>query len=61
MEEELNAVAFGIDPPDWETGTVEDTIDDQFGWRQKERRKVQQIHYSGRLELVKKARTTMML
>ena len=43
------------------TGTTEETIDDQFGWRQKERRKVQQIHYSGRLELVKKARATMML
>ena len=43
------------------TGTTEDTIDDEFGWRQKERRKVQQIHYSGRTELEKKARTTMML
>ena len=43
------------------TGTTEETIDDQFGWRQKERQKVQQIHYSGRLELEKKARTTMLL
>ena len=43
------------------TGSSEDTIDDQFGWRQKERRKVQQLHYSGQTELKKKARTTMML
>ena len=27
-----------------QTGTMEETIDDQFGWRQRERRKVQQIH-----------------
>ena len=40
---------------------TEDDIDDQLGWRQKERRKVQQLHYSGTRELVKKARTTMML
>ena len=44
-----------------QTGSSEDTIDDQFGWRQKERRKVQQLHYSGQTELKKKARTTMML
>ena len=43
------------------TGTTEETIDDQFGWRQKERKKIQQIHYSGRLEIMKKARATMLL
>ena len=43
------------------TGVTEEAIDDQLGWRQKERRKVQQVHYSGTMELVLKARTTMML
>ena len=46
-----------------ETEATEDDIEDQLGWRhrQKERRKVQQLHYNGTRELAKKARTTMML
>ena len=43
------------------TGATPEDIDDQYGWRQKERRKVQQLHYSGTRELKAKARTSMML
>ena len=44
-----------------QTGATAEDIDDQYGWRQKERRKVQQLHYSGTRELKAKARTSMML
>ena len=46
-----------------QTGATTEDIDDQYGWRQKERRKVQQLqlHYSGTRELKAKARTSMML
>ena len=30
-----------------ETGVDEDGIDELFGWKQKEREKVQQLHYAG--------------
>ena len=43
------------------TGVSEDDIDDQFGWNQKRRQQSQQIHYSGRTELLQKAKCTMML
>ena len=43
------------------TGVSEDDIDDQFGWNQKKRQQAQQIHYSGRTELLQKAKCTMML
>ena len=43
------------------TKVTEDVIDDQFGWNQKRRQQAQQIHYSGRTELLLKAKSTMML
>ena len=43
------------------TGVSEGIIDDQFGWNQKQRQQAQQIHYSGRTELLLKAKCTMML
>ena len=44
-----------------ELGISEDLIDDGFGWNQKDRKRKQQIHYSGRTELLKLARLTMRL
>ena len=44
-----------------ETMTDEDTINEVFGWDQKERAKKQQIHYRGRTEFLKLARVTMKL
>ena len=39
----------------------EEDIDDGFGWNQKQRKRKQQIHYSGKTELLKLARLTMRL
>jgi hypothetical protein len=44
-----------------ETETAADTIDEYFGWRQKARKKLQQIQYRGRTAMLKLARITMML
>jgi hypothetical protein len=44
-----------------ETETTADTIDEYFGWRQKARKKLQQIQYRGRTAMLKLARITMML
>jgi hypothetical protein len=44
-----------------ELNVTEGDIDDQFGWQQKRRRQQQQIHYSGKTELVRKAKTTRLL
>ena len=43
------------------TGCTEGDIDDHFGWDQKSRKKKSQLHYRGRLERIKRARTTMYL
>ena len=43
------------------TGCTEGGIDDHFGWDQKVRKKESQLHYRGRLERTKRARTTMYL
>ena len=43
------------------TETSADTIDEYFGWRQKARKKLQQIQYRGRTAMLKLARITMML
>ena len=43
------------------TGCTEGDIDDHFGWDQKARKKKSQLHYRGRLERIKRARTTMYL
>ena len=42
-----------------ETGVDEDGIDELFGWKQKEREKVQQLHYAGPGERARRARITM--
>jgi hypothetical protein len=44
-----------------DTETTADTIDEYFGWRQKARKKLQQIQYRGRTAMLKLARITMML
>ena len=44
-----------------QTETEKETIDEAFGWLQKARRKVQQIHYRGRTAYFALARVTMML
>ena len=43
------------------TETLEETIDEAFGWKQREAQRDQQIHYSGSADMLKLARVTMML
>ena len=43
------------------TETLEETIDEGFGWNQREAKRKQQIHYSGSADLLKLARVTMLL
>lgn len=44
-----------------ETDTDEETIDETFGWNQREAERKQQVHYSGSEDLLKLARVTLML
>jgi len=44
-----------------ETGVTSGQIDDHFGWDQKQRRKISQLHYHGRVQRLQRARVTMML
>ena len=37
------------------------TIDEMFGWNQREAKRQSQLHYAGSTELMKLARVTMML
>ena len=43
------------------TETVEETIDEAFGWNQKQAKRKQQLHYAGSTEILKLARVTLML
>ena len=44
-----------------ETLVSKEDIDDQFGWKQAERNKEQQLAYAGRQLRSKRARITMMI
>ena len=44
-----------------ETGVTSGQIDDHFGWDQKQRRKISQLHYHGCVQRLQRARVTMML
>ena len=41
--------------------TTTETIDEYFGWDQKQAKRKQQVRYSGSTDLLKLARVTMML
>ena len=43
------------------TETSEETIDEAFGWNQKQAKRKQQLHYAGMTEILKLARVTLML
>ena len=43
------------------TDTSEETIDEAFGWNQKQAKRKQQLHYAGCTEVLKLARVTLML
>ena len=43
------------------TGADKGDIDDMFGWKQKERKKDQQLAYAGLRDRVHRARITMMI
>ena len=43
------------------TETSEETIDEAFGWNQKQAKRKQQLHYAGTTEILKLARVTLML
>ena len=43
------------------TGVTAGQIDDHFGWAQKARKKISQLHYHGRVQRLERARVTMML
>ena len=43
------------------TGVDKEDIDDQFGWKQAERAKDQQVRYAGRRERARRACITMMI
>ena len=44
-----------------QTNVTSGQIDDHFGWDQKNRRKISQLHYHGRVQRLQRARVTMML
>ena len=43
------------------TKTLPETIDEAFGWDQKQAKRKQQLHYAGSTALLKLCRVTMML
>ena len=43
------------------TKTLPETIDEAFGWDQKQAKRKQQLHYAGSTALLKRCRVTMML
>lgn len=44
-----------------ETGATREDVDEQFGWKQRERAEDMQLHYEGRTDRARRARVTMML
>ena len=44
-----------------ETGAEKGDIDDMYGWKQKERKKDQQLSYAGPRERAHRARISMMI